>query len=202
MQATRQHILDYLSINNNASALEISRTFGMSAANVRHHLKALFAQGHIIKLSRQISSQRGRPEIRFSLAESKNQPAILLLTQGLLAQFGQSTISKYPATCIKKLAKQLVGEIKLAGSLSQRLVNIVQRLSQLGYQPTWEATAEGPEIVFNRCPYLEIIDGHPELCRMDVAALELGLKEKIGHLDKLVINSEGAQHCRFRIKNS
>lgn len=200
MQATRQHILDYLVLNNNSNAIEISRTFGMTVANIRHHLNALLDQGHIEKSTSPISSGRGRPEFRFSLAVRKNQPALLLLAQSLLTQIENSAISKYPGTRIKKLAKTLLGAMKAEGSLSQRLVNIVQRFSHLGYRPSWEATHQGPEIVFNHCPYIEIIDGHPELCRMDIAALEIGLKERITHLDKLVSNSDGIRQCRFGLK--
>ena len=200
MQATRQHILDYLSLNNNASAKEISQTFGMTVANIRHHLTALYDQGHIIKLAKLVTPGRGRPEIRFSLATRKTQAALLLLAQGLLTQIENSIISKYPATRIKKLAKQLLGETNITGGLSQRLVYLMQRFSHLGYLPSWEATSQGAEIVFNHCPYIEFIEGHPELCRMDVGALEMGLKEKIIHNDKLVINSDGIRQCRFSIK--
>lgn len=201
MQATRQHILDYLAQNNSASAKEFSLTFGMTVANIRHHLNELCDQGYIIKWAGQKSVGRGRPEFQFSLTANKNQPALLLLAQSLLSQIEKSEISKYPATRIKKLAKSLIGPIKAKSSLSQRLVNIMQGLSQLDYRPAWEATSRGPEIIFNQCPYIEIIEGHPELCRMDISALEYGLDEKIIHLEKLVINSEGHRLCRFSIKN-
>lgn len=202
MQSTRQHIIDYISQNHSASAMELSRAFGMTPANIRHHMHTLVTQGQITELKATNQSGRGRPEKRFALSAGRHHPALLALSAALLEQMEKPRLSRYPATRIKGLARKILGPIaKARGSLSQRLVDVVRRFEELGYRPTWEATPKGPQIIFNVCPFAEIIEQHPELCRMDSLALEIAVDEKFELVDKLAINAEGVTFCRFRLKN-
>ena len=44
-------------------------------------------------------------------------------------------------------------------------------VKEVHYHARWEAGPEGPRVIFAHCPYAAIIEGHPELCQMDRAAL-------------------------------
>ncbi|NOH03540.1 MAG: hypothetical protein HND47_17050 [Chloroflexi bacterium] len=54
-----------------------------------------------------------------------------------------------------------------------------KKLNDLHYQARWEAGAQGPRLLFGRCPYARVIEGHPEICKMDEAMLEAALARPI-----------------------
>lgn len=202
MQSTRRHILEYLGQHQSATALEMSRAFGMTAANIRHHLNELLEERQITRVRSSAASGRGRPEIPYALNEINNNPTIRHLTKSLLALISSPSLSKFPATRIKKGAQLMMGKGKKGSSLSQRLVESVQRFEELGYKAAWEATSQGPQVVFNQCPYADIIEEHPELCHLDKAGLDHLLGEKVSQTRKLAINSKGLPHCTFALKSS
>lgn len=55
--------------------------------------------------------------------------------------------------------------------IPKRLALLVKELNEMHYQARWEAGAEGPRVIFAQCPYAKVIEGHPELCKMDAAIL-------------------------------
>jgi predicted ArsR family transcriptional regulator len=65
------------------------------------------------------------------------------------------------------------------------------------YQARWEAGADGPRVLFGRCPYAAVIEGHPELCQMDVSLLGNALGREVRQLGKI----EKAQGlCVFAVR--
>ena len=67
MQSTRQRILDYLDQHGTASPRQLAQAFGMTAANLRHHLGILQQRGLVNPTGQRASEGRGRPERVYTL---------------------------------------------------------------------------------------------------------------------------------------
>ena len=201
MQATRRHILDFLDTQRSATALEISRAFGMTAANIRHHLTRLEASGHVAMIGERAPEGRGRPEKRYALAGPQSAAPLEKLVRGLLSLISQERTSKHPATRLRQLARKLAGPSgDKQRHLTQSLVDTVKRLEELGYQPSWEATPGGPEFILSTCPYAGIVEQHPELCKLDQHLLEHLIGQKVAQTRKLELGPDGLPHCAFRLR--
>jgi predicted ArsR family transcriptional regulator len=166
MAVSRQKILSHLKKNRSASAREIARALKISAPNVRHHLSVLCSDGRVEFVAVHNRDGRGRPEKLYSLAQvalGNNLPA---LANALLDVAG-------PKFRGDALAGRMLNADPFAElSVTKRLALLVEKLNEMNYQARWEAAAEGPRVIFGHCPYAKVIEGHAELCRMDVAMLE------------------------------
>jgi predicted ArsR family transcriptional regulator len=190
MSTARQKVLAHLKKNRTASAREIARALKMSAPNVRHHLSVLCSDGRAEMTAVKARDGRGRPEKLYSLSQSALGDNLSVLADALLME-------KFNA---EKIGKRIVQSQGLAGSaagqpLAKRLVTLLEKLNQMHYQARWEAGAEGPRVIFGRCPYSKVIDEHPGLCKMDAALLQDALARPVIPLTK----NEAAQHglCPF-----
>jgi predicted ArsR family transcriptional regulator len=198
MQTTRQHILDYLDTERSASARELARAFGMTAANLRHHLKELQARGLVTVVAERPAGGRGRPELLFGLSGAARTENTRGLASALLHILAAPELPKRLSTRLKRLAEQLRGGREPAsGHITSRLVAAARRLEQLGYQPRWEARPAGPQLVLGHCPYAAIIDEHPELCQMDAHLLEGLTGAQAEQKSKLESGPEGLPQCLF-----
>lgn len=167
MPTARQRVLHYLTKNRFASAREIARGLKMSAETVRHHLRVLVAEGRLEAEARGEREGRGRPAKVYSLPQAALGDHLSALAEALLAEAGSSVR-------VEALARRLAGEASFAGQpVAKQLNLLVEKLNQMHYHAHWEAGAEGPRVLFGHCPYTAVVDGHPELCEMDVSLLAL-----------------------------
>ncbi len=67
MDTTRQRILDQISSKRSLSAGELSLALGTTAANIRHHLGILVAEGAIEVVDQRSGAGRGRPTCLYAL---------------------------------------------------------------------------------------------------------------------------------------
>jgi predicted ArsR family transcriptional regulator len=81
--------------------------------------------------------------------------------------------------------------------ISKRLAMLVEKLNERHYQSRWEAGAEGPRVIFGRCPYAAVIEGHPELCRMDAEVLVRALNGDVRQVEKI---AKGRGACIFSVR--
>jgi predicted ArsR family transcriptional regulator len=79
--------------------------------------------------------------------------------------------------------------------ITKRLALLIKKLDEMHYQARWEAGAEGPRVIFGRCPFATIIENHPELCKMDTAMLEISLGRPIAQFTKNELSARG--YCPF-----
>jgi predicted ArsR family transcriptional regulator len=199
MQATRQRILDYLDQRGSASARQMARAFGMTAANLRRHLGILQARRLVRSHGPRAASGRGRPRQVYALAPASRSVDLENLTRALLNDLSASPVK---AARLKRLAHRLMGgEPVPGGQITRRLVSAVQKLEPRGYKPRWEARPQGPQVVFGRCPYAALIADHPELCRMDAHILESLLAAPAEQIAKLQAGPNGAPQCVFKISS-
>ena len=163
MQETRQCILDYLRTNHQATPGELSRSQQVTAANIRHHLGILLADGLVVVVGQTPPTGRGRPRQLYALNLSAQTNNLAQLTSALL-----ECIAPDQEEILRMVARTLAGEsLALHPNPTQRLYQTVQRLNALNYNARWEARAGGPRVMLEHCPYAPILDQHPELCQMD-----------------------------------
>lgn len=173
MQSTRQAILAYLEDHHTASALQLSRALQVTPANVRHHLKALRAEGSVELTRQDIPAGRGRPTLLYTTARRAQTHNLIALCDLALAELMDDISAERRTDHLKKLARRLSGDLGAAGgALPRRLIATVQRLNLLHYKARWEAHADAPRIILEHCPYAAIIEKHPELCQMDAHLIE------------------------------
>jgi predicted ArsR family transcriptional regulator len=199
MASTRQLILEHLQRRFPASAVDLSRALGLTAANIRHHLAILVKEGALADSSVRPAQGRGRPARLYSLAgqaRSHNLGGLAsALLDGFLEDYGDNQAA------LHSLAERMAVTTQQSGpsTLTRRLNLAVSRLNQLKYEARWEARTRAPQVIFGHCPYAEILDEHPELCRLDAHLLEALLGSPVSQTDRLAQDKIGRTFCRFSL---
>ena len=189
MTTARQKVLAYFDKSRTASTREISRALKMSPATVRHHLRVLASDGRLEMISVRGRDTKGRPENIYSLPRAALGDNLAALSDALLAESG-SRVS------VESLAERLANGSNSTGQpLTKRLNLTVEKLNQMKYHAHWEAGADGPRILFGHCPYMTILEKHPELCRMDQALLKILMGQPAKQLFRT--GKDGSTVCVF-----
>lgn len=173
----------------------------MSAANVRHHLSVLKSDNLVRVVGKAKKEIRGRPVNLYGLNESLLGNNLAYLSHALLDELSRSYNTREKEQFMRTLGfamKEKLCDVNSNASMSARLVEMVNRLTENHYQARWEAGADGPRILFGRCPYSEIIQAHPELCRMDQSMLESAAGVVASQSAK--IGTQGSPVCIFLIR--
>jgi predicted ArsR family transcriptional regulator len=189
----RQKVLAHLKKTRAASAREIARALKMSAPNVRHHLSVLCSDGRVEFTALNNREGRGRPEKMYSLSAAALGDNLPALTNALLTEAG-SRLN------VDAVASRILNAGQFANlPVTKRLVLLVEKLDEMHYQARWEAGAEGPRVIFGRCPYSQVIEKHPELCKMDAALLANALNRPVSQLQKNETGARGGCPFLFRV---
>ena len=195
MITARQKVLAHLKKTRAASAREIARALKMSAPNVRHHLSVLCSDGRVDALRTAANNRegRGRPEKIYSLSQAALGDNLSALVNALLIESGLKLN-------VESLASHLLDSAQFTNlPITKRLTLLVEKLDEMHYQARWEAGAEGPRVIFGRCPYAKVIDDHPELCKMDIALLEMTLGRPVIELQKNEAGTRGICPFLFQV---
>jgi predicted ArsR family transcriptional regulator len=200
---TRVRILDYLRKQQTASAHELGLAMNLTAADIRHHLAALEATDLVEVIGQRRGGQRGRPVNLYSLSHRALGDGLEALSSALLTEWLEQGPESSRRLALRSLAQRLnsANPARPTLPLIQRLTSTVDHLNQLHYQSRWEATASGPRLILGHCPYVAIIDAHPELCWMDAYLLEEGLQCSLQQTAKLQPTSRGLRVCVFQARS-
>jgi len=193
MTTARQKVLAHLKKSRPASAREIARALKMSPPNVRHHLRVLASDGRVEMTSFRPRGGRGRPEKIYSLSYSALGDNLAVLSDVLLGEeINIESVGRRMAesTELKAMAGQPMAKV---------LTQLVEKLNEMKYQARWEAGAEGPRILFARCPYAKVIEAHPELCKIDKAMLGAALARSVTASAKGEAGLRGSCPFVFRV---
>ena len=205
MVTSRQQLLAYIRQHHYATVDELRRALRMTPANVRHHLKILLDEKSIrVTGSRPTLSRRGRPALIYSPADETDAHNLDRLAAVLLDLLLNNGISPgVYEQILQKMAEEMAAQAGKDGvelkSLTARLNQAVHLLAGFHYQARWEAHQDAPRMIFTHCPYRSILDGHPELCRMDTLILKKLVSAQIQQTDKLSSDLLGRPFCAFRI---
>ena len=193
MITARQKVLAHLKKTRSASAREIARALKMSAPNVRHHLSVLCSDGRVEFVSVNNREGRGRPEKLYSLSQAALGDNLSALVNALLTEAG-------PGLKLEAVASRILDAGQFANlPIIKRLELLVGKLNEMHYQAHWEAGAEGPRVLPGRCPYSQVIEKHPELCKMDAALLKVALGRPMVQLQKNDIGARGVCPFLFQV---
>jgi len=191
--STSQEILQYLKSHKRATVREISIGLSLTKADIRYHLKQLIADNAITALPDITSGSQGRPARVFMLSpqSSPNNDRALLLA-------ALETLSQSHALQLLNWVDQLADNLPQPSPNSSpilRITSAIQILNTMGYDSAWEASAFGPRIYFQTCPYSHLVGCFPDLCQMD----QQYLSRMCGTTYKRVagIFPEGHSRCVF-----
>jgi len=196
----RQQILVHLQAHPGATAAELARALGVSAANVRRHLSILLSDGRarvIGERQGQAGQMRGRPVQLYGTGEALTADNLPGLADAALSAWLDALPDAQRAAALQALAARLVPAMPAGGSLPRRLAQAIEQLNRLHYRAHWEAHAGGPRLIFESCPYAAIIGQHPELCRMDRFLLQGLLGMDVSQTARLELNARGLPFCMF-----
>jgi predicted ArsR family transcriptional regulator len=201
VKTTRQRIMEFLQFHRHASAAELSRALHVTAANIRHHLSILEEEGVVAVTGQRPASGRGRPVNIFALSQQASLHNLDRLASSLLRcwQAGEKEAPplKVLAAAMLEDGAEASSSQQKASSQTRRLTQAVDRLNEMNYQARWEAHASGPRLIFGHCPYLSILDRHPEMCRLDAFLLEEMLGVKVVQQVRREPNPQGLPQCVF-----
>jgi len=201
---SRQRVLEYIARHPRATASQIAGGLGMSAPAVRHHISILRADGRVRADSSGVGPRRGRPRLAFRIPDQMKGNNLEVLADLLLAAWSGTAPQRrgrrrLPDVLGDHLITRLQGaEIK--PSATRRLDGLVQKLNDLAYEPRWEAGAEGPSVIFARCPYGTLAQRHPELCQMDARMVAQTLGASARQIAKVDPDAPGPTQCVFSLR--
>ncbi len=201
----RNRVLGYLREHPDASAAQIGRGLGLETPSVRYHLGSLCRDGAIIVAGARGRRTRGRPTKVYRLSERLRGDNLCGLAAALLNELRSRPRPQRAAALggiVKGLEDQVGSVAASQGASAKTLGLLVDRLTALHYEASWEAGSEGPRLLFAHCPYAEIIEAHPELCQIDAGVLERKLGVPVLQLSKIDPRLGGPAHCVFALQRS
>ncbi len=177
MQQTRQHILEVLKEKGQATVEEIVEALGtrignITAVTVRHHLEILRGDGLVEAPTVRRRTTPGRPQHVYTLTDK----ALDLFPnnyRNLMGELLNQIKARLPEREINVILEGVANEMAAPAAvqdmpISQRLNEVVDYLTQQGYDARWEAVEQGYMLRTGNCPYHHLAAEHQELCTMDL----------------------------------
>lgn len=198
---TRDQIMETLLQTRAATVSELARQLHTTPANIRYHLDLLLLEGAIEPMLPDPSpSRRGRPAARFRLSQKSRPNDLAQFSQEILTLFLSGTLPDGQTDRLDLIASERVRQIRLNGSSTQQLNQVIEFLNQHAYQARWEARRLGPEIRFGNCPFHAILSSHPELCEIDRRMLEVMLPARVILQEHIQVDVPTPHACLFRLQ--
>lgn len=171
MKNTREKVLEALATLQTATVNELANQVKVNPITIRHHLNNLEAEELITR--REARHGVGRPRMIYRLTDkgSKKFPvSFKRLTENLL-----SSIKSLYGPDASRLALEMVGKNMAAfyrenlpkGSTEETLAEFSRLMAQEGFQIQWELKDNLVTIHNTACPYHQLNQSHPEICKLD-----------------------------------
>jgi predicted ArsR family transcriptional regulator len=204
INSTRERILAHLSENRTTSAVDLAYAWGLTRSDLRYHLSELLKENLIEPLPRDPSAAAGpgRPIVYYRLSERTVPHPLAALSDALLSVTLQPLLPEARTAVLKSLASHLAGDPSPPAPLTRRLAQAVQHFNHSHYHARWEAHAQGPRVLFRRCPYASILANHPDLCQMDKHLLENLLQVPVKQLARMNFDTGQPPACIFACQPS
>jgi len=172
MQLSSQaEILEYIIKNPGGSARQISRALQLTPADIHYHLAKLQQQG-AIQPTRPVKPDQGagRPTKGYVFAHRTPYDNTVNLFAAILRLHPELLHDDE----ISKLVRDLTQNFSPPQKPSVRLLaeQIVHYLTPMNYQPHWEASKGGPRLIFENCPYANLMPDYPQLCQLDLEIIQ------------------------------
>lgn len=202
MKSTKDRIVEHLlkfprsSINNLADAI------GINAISVRHHLTNLQSEG-IIEAEEERHGV-GRPRLVYFLTEKGMETfptCYLRLTNLLIDELKHILTDKQMKDLFSKIAIKLSQEhvVRATGlPLIERMPIMMELLVEQGFLVDWEKKGDHIFIREMTCPFQQISQFHPEICKIDTILISsvLGVPE-----DKIIRVEDENSYGTYKVYN-
>ncbi len=204
VSSTSSRILDYLRQRGPATAEDLARVLGLSAADVRHHLAKLMALSLVEVIGRRPADGRGRPRKVYGLSACGLGDNLDTLAGALLITWLGEADDRQRGARMRALAQYLAwgegGAPQPQSAWSLRLKRAIERLNELHYRARWEASAQGPRVILERCPYRNLAENRPELCDIDASLLTALTGGEVVKVARRERNPQGFPVCVFLLR--
>ena len=205
MQKTRQHILDYLKINEVATVDELSQILdNLTAVTVRHHLDVLRGEGLVTQPEILRRNTPGRPKYVYRLTEKASNffpQNINMLASYTFSEMKSLWDEQQINTLLNGVAVRMAADFpdkEKDEPMEVRLERITEFLNTQGYEASWDQTDDGFELHTKNCPYRSVTETHVETCTLDM----FFISKLLGSVPKRVETiREGSDFCRYYINN-
>ncbi len=201
MMNSRQKILNYILEQQSATVEELSKVFRVTPANIRHHLSILAGQGSVKIIGQRARKGKGRPAQIYSASLLRDQNNLEQLADTLLTTVLNMATTDGSGPKLRAIARQMVDKYILDKyNPTRRLYSSIRALNRMSYQAHWEAHSDHPRIMLGHCPYLNLLDHHPEICQLDAYVLQELLDTPVHQVEKLGPNGRGLPECVFLLQ--
>ncbi len=194
----RQKILNYILEQQSATAEELSRVFHVTPANIRHHLSILERQGSVKVIGKKAPEGKGRPTQIYSATQQSDQDNLEQLADTLLTTLFETSPAVDKDVILRGIARQMSKKnIVDRHNPTRQLYSSIRALNRMSYQAHWEAHFDTPRIMLGHCPYMTLLEGHPEICQLDGYLLQELLDTPVRQSEKLTMDAKGLPECVF-----
>jgi DeoR family suf operon transcriptional repressor len=202
MQYTRHQILDHLRKHHNGTVPELSQHFNLTITNIRHHIKALEAQGLVAEIGKIPTGGRGRPTKQYGLtmkARPHNLDQLSLALLNLLMKGQDCGSALSISERFLALAEEMIGKNQPHPNPIHRLNQAADWFNQRGYRARWEAAVQGPRVILEDCPYHAIREEFPAICQLDQALLGRLVTVDHEQIQRQHLYLPGTRQCIFEL---
>jgi len=200
MKSTREKILLFLLKNPKATITDLADAVTINTISVRHHLNNLLADGLIS--SEEERHGVGRPRLVYSLSEEgleRFPSRYYRLTNRLLDRFKETLAPDVLDNMFAEIAKEIASSHRQTIRklpLEDRLNFVQDLLDEEGFNVEWEKKDDHYLIHEISCPYFQVAQTHPEVCKIDQTLITEMLDIPA---NKLKCMLKGDQRCTFFI---
>lgn len=183
MKSTKDRIVEHLLKFPRSSINNLAEAIGINAISVRHHLTNLQSEG-IIEAEEERHGV-GRPRLVYYLTEKGMETfptCYLRLTNLLIDELKEILSDEQMQTLFSKIAIKLSEEhvARAVGlPLIDRMPIMMELLVEQGFLVDWEKKDDAIFIREMTCPFQQISQFHPEICKIDTILISsvLGVQE-------------------------
>lgn len=203
MITARQKILNYINEEQSATVEELSRVFRVTPANIRHHLSILVDQGSLKIIGYKPKPGKGRPAQIYTSAPRGDQANLEQLAGSLLSTLLGNLAPQNTDHVLREIASRIVRNTNVdMHNPTRRVYSTIRALNRMSYGAHWEAHIENPRIMIGHCPYINLLEHHPEVCHLDKFILQELLDTPIIQTEKLAANAKGLPECVFLLRHA
>lgn len=200
MKSTRDKILLTLLKKPQATINDLAESVNINAISVRHHLSSLQAD-NLVRAEEERHGV-GRPRLVYSLTEDgmeKFPTRYLRLTNRILKGVRNELNSQQVKDLFSSIAKDIANEHKMKLNqltMDQKLTYINTLLMEEGFEVEWERNDSYYILHEINCPYIQVVQQHPEVCTLDQVLISEMLSVPVEKIDCIL---SGGRQCSYQI---
>ncbi len=138
---------------------------------MRHHLEILRGDGLVSAPAVRRRTTPGRPQYIYALTDKALElfpNNYRTLAEELLLQIKRTLPPREVNVILEGVADVLASGLQVNDApMPARLNQVIDYLTQQGYNARWESTEQGYVLHMHNCPYHHLSASHSELCEMD-----------------------------------